>query len=35
MKKGYCNLYAPTEAITQMANVTPEQIEEGMKLWFA
>jgi len=35
MKKFVVIYHAPAEAIAQMANVTPEQREEGMKPWMA
>ena len=35
MKKFIVIYHAPAEATAQMANVTPEQREEGMKPWMA
>lgn len=35
MKKFIVIYHAPAEAMAEMANVTPEQKEEGMKPWFA
>ena len=35
MKKILVIYHAPAEAVAEMANATPEQMEEGMKPWFA